>query len=379
MTDQELPVKSDRTSGQKVFIAAISALGVGFATLALIVLGAEVFQWQGFWTHAGQPIATFLAALVALGAAAIALHNGEEQRRTDRHRWQLQREDDASERQADRDRWEAQVSLNREKLERDRADADRAHTREMVKDLRARFSDATNQLSNGSPTVRRSGAYAMAALADDWHNFGSDDERQTIVDVLCSYLTNPNPTFNEVTSDAGSDGPVRETICKIISAHRSSRHSDSWDEVALRADGADLRGLNLNFLNLARMHLWEADLSGASLISADLTKVGLYAAILRDCNLADSCMEEAYLNSAVLHGAHLSCDLTKADLEEADLSDADLAGTSFDGTRLNYADLRTARNLERVFEFKNIKYVGRAKWTQLQRDWLQSTGVKLDN
>jgi hypothetical protein len=337
-------------------------LAAGVAALAGVALCAELFAWRGFWKSAGQPIATFLAALVALSAAAIALYNGEEQRKADRARWQ------------------SQATLDREKFQRDRDDADRAHHREMVKDLRARFSDATNQLAHDSPTIRRSGAYAMAALADDWHNFGNDTERQTVVDVLCSYLTAPNPTFNEKELDPGADGPVRETICKLLSAHRSSDAKDSWVTVTLNADGADLRGLDLNFLNLTGMSLWSANLSGATLISAELSHICLYDSDLTNCDLSGANLRRALLNRSTLRGVRLlSCDLTDADIEETDLAGADLKGVHIERTNLLDADFREAKNLDQAGNFSGVLHsLERPRWNDAQRQWLRHIGAISD-
>ncbi|WP_164912074.1 pentapeptide repeat-containing protein [Mycobacteroides franklinii] len=359
MTDQNKPERS-RSNAQKVLTAAVVGLGIGVTSLATLSVCAELFQWQGFWKSAGQPIATILAALVALAAAAIALYNGEEQRKTDREQWEQQRADEVNDRQSDR------------------ADADRAHKREMVKDLRARFSDATNQLSDASATVRRSGAYAMAALADDWHNFERDDERQIVVDVLCSYLVAPNLTFDAVGQHPGADGLVRETICKIISAHMNPDHQDSWVGIRLTANGADLRRLDLDFVKLTGMSLWSADLSGATLVGADLRHVALYDADLTGCDLSDANLERASLNRALLKGATLfSCDLTRAELECTDLVGVELNNAYMESTNLMEVDFREAKNLEEVELFAPASRRG-AKFSEAQRQWLHSINVEID-
>ncbi|MGB3234107.1 MAG: hypothetical protein WBB57_26185 [Mycobacterium sp.] len=67
------------------------------------------------------------------------------------------------------------------KLETDRHQADRE------REMRSRFTVIAEQLS-GQSTTRLAGAYALAALADDWHRFDNDGERQVCVDLLCGQL-----------------------------------------------------------------------------------------------------------------------------------------------------------------------------------------------
>jgi hypothetical protein len=55
------------------------AVAIGLAALAGLAVSSYIFKWEGFWRGAGQPFATTLAALAAISAAAIALHNGRSQ------------------------------------------------------------------------------------------------------------------------------------------------------------------------------------------------------------------------------------------------------------------------------------------------------------
>lgn len=54
--------------------------------------------------------------------------------------------------------------------------------------LRERYTNTAEQLGSNHLAVRLAGIYALAALADDWAKFGSEDERQICIDLLCAYL-----------------------------------------------------------------------------------------------------------------------------------------------------------------------------------------------
>jgi hypothetical protein len=71
-----------------------------------------------------------------------------------------------------------------------------------VRTLNERFATAAGQLgSDKPPEVRLAGVYAMAGLADDW-----EENRQTCVDVLCSYLRMP------YKPDPGAEAPTRSGL-----------------------------------------------------------------------------------------------------------------------------------------------------------------------
>ncbi|WP_194817892.1 hypothetical protein [Nocardia sp. XZ_19_385] len=104
-------------------------------------------------TSFSQPLATMLAGAGALGAGALAYLNGQRTRALD-----------AAHHQADTDR----------EREWHRDDSHRA--RESA--LRDRYTAVAAQIAHESAAIRQAGVYALTALADDWHSFGEDDERQ---------------------------------------------------------------------------------------------------------------------------------------------------------------------------------------------------------
>jgi uncharacterized protein YjbI with pentapeptide repeats len=131
-----------------------------------------------------------------------------------------------------------------------------------------RFAKASEQLGSEKAAVRLAGVYAMAGLADDWH-----EGRQTCIDVLCAYFRmpyKPPHTLSPKSSDAGEsesetesepsadadavriareEREVRHTLMRIIGAHLRLDEDDakSWcgldfDFTGAVFDGADLEG-----------------------------------------------------------------------------------------------------------------------------------------
>lgn len=64
--------------------------------------------------------------------------------------------------------------------------------------LRDRYAIAAEQLGSAHLAVRLAGIYSLAALADDWADFGNEDERQVCIDLLCAYFRS-QPDENAAT------------------------------------------------------------------------------------------------------------------------------------------------------------------------------------
>ena len=102
-----------------------------------------------------------------------------------------------------------------------------------------RFTAIKTQLSNAQPAVRLAGVHAMAGLTDDW-----EENRQTCVDVLCTYLRLPyDPDPGEEADPAErtayrANREVRHTVIEVINAHLQADASVSW------------RGLNFDFTDV---------------------------------------------------------------------------------------------------------------------------------
>ena len=102
-----------------------------------------------------------------------------------------------------------------------RKQLDRTLAEQRTRTLNERFATAAEQLGCNKPSaVRLAGVYAMAGLADDWH-----ENRQTCVDVLCGYLRMPyDPDPGESATRTKSGLPsgsreVRHTVIRVITAH----------------------------------------------------------------------------------------------------------------------------------------------------------------
>jgi hypothetical protein len=151
----------------------VAGLAIGFAIAHIRALR----EWP--WDILAQPLATLGAGTAAIIAAAIALHNGEKTREQDK-----------------------EIHEAKSRAEQERA-------------LRERFTSIVELLATEDLTKRESGAYAMAALADDWAAFYKDDpelslkEQQVCLNILTRQLRDPiledSPaqlfTFKEIVQD----------------------------------------------------------------------------------------------------------------------------------------------------------------------------------
>jgi hypothetical protein len=125
-----------------------------------------------------------------------------------------------------------------------------AEQREALKLYNERFSSASDQLSSERAANRLAGAYAMAALADDWAY-----NRQMCINVLCAYLRMPydppvelaDDTTDEIRKDHFSrreEQQVRWTILDIIGERLRSdpTHAAAWQGCTFDLGGAVIDG-----------------------------------------------------------------------------------------------------------------------------------------
>lgn len=117
--------------------------------------------------------------------------------------------------------------------------------RDRVKSLRDRFTTAAEQLGHEQPAIRLAGAYALASLADDWHDDDVPRETQVCIDLLCAYLRTPRREplrTGELTPQQAAETEVRSTITSIIAGHLRRRRSDSpakWETYRFDFTGTD--------------------------------------------------------------------------------------------------------------------------------------------
>ncbi|MCP2256633.1 hypothetical protein LX15_000316 [Streptoalloteichus tenebrarius] len=115
--------------------------------------------------------------------------------------------------------------------------------REREKMFNERFGTASAQLGDEKFAVRLAGAYALAALAEDWTK-----QRQTCIDVLCGYIRSP---WQE---DDQREREIRQTILRLL-LERVARHpSRSAPNPDFRPE-FDFRGATFLDLDLSRLQL----------------------------------------------------------------------------------------------------------------------------
>lgn len=224
MPDQSTPSPPARKVpvGKSVGLKAITGTvllylaTVGGVPALMYRLLATERNWGEFWRVAAGPTGTMLAAAGAVLAAYFTLFNGELSRRQDR-----------------------------ESTDRDRRNA-------AERDLRTRFTTAAEQLGDGRFSVRQAGAYAMAAIADDWLALAADEpigsrEAQVCIDVLCATLRGA-PEQPDDNSSEPADQPVREVILHIIALHlrAQSQSEPSWRHMRFDLNGAWLHDVDLS-------------------------------------------------------------------------------------------------------------------------------------
>ncbi len=272
-----------------------------------------------------------------------------------------------------------------------------SHRLEEASALRNRYTTCAEQLGHDTATIRLAGVYALASLADDWHTFGNDDERQMCIDLLCAYLrsdrvssakhsTAPAPraalrpriagrralslASNSARSPQvdGQEQEVRRTIVSVIRDHTLlSRKEKTWAGCQFNLNSADLSGLtligvdfshadltnaNLTDTRLDCANLSGAELAGANLTNADLTDADLTRANAEDADFTGAGLSSANFTGARLVGANLSGarfisgQLSHANLSTADMTDARLMAVNLVGAILSYANLTHAKLMD---------------------------------
>lgn len=298
---------------------------VAIGTFAVVVAGGALFLWfawllsrqpsswaawlthvdgQG-WFDAAKTTAAILA-IVGVGGAALVAYR---------------RQDTAEQTHS--------LEIGRHNRENERHQDDRE------RELRSRFTTIAEQLS-GKSAVRLAGAYGLAALADDWHRFGNDNERQVCVSLLCAQLRRQPSTEDDPDEDE-----FRKTVIAIIAQHRpeaSTQVDESdWRSCELDLSGADLTNASgLWKRNFTRVILNEAKLKGAFFAISSLAGAQLRSADLREAYLSGADLRRADLSHArLIHAKMINTNLTNAVLAHADLAGADLRGANLTGASLD--------------------------------------------
>ena len=212
-----------------------------------------------------------------------------------------------------------------------------SHEVGIERDLRSRYVTCAEQLGSDSVAVRLAAVYALAALADDWHNRGNNDDRRVCINVLKAYLRvrrppaaprrrpfMPPPESDADPLDLG-ESEVRQTIISIIAQRSHYRPEEPrwWPPEDCQLSDADLSHLtiaaNLSGMDLSRAVLMETDLRSATLVGVNLSGAFLFRTDLQNMDLSGVNLRDADLWRADLSGTDLqnAADLTGAKFEHA--------------------------------------------------------------
>ncbi|MEN4479246.1 pentapeptide repeat-containing protein [Mycolicibacterium cosmeticum] len=381
---------------------------VTFGTVIVTAVGISLFLWLA-WLLARQPLplrgdsgwwdwlghvdgaelfdaarttATVLAIVGVGGAALVAYRRQDTAERA--HAVAIEGQQIANAQHIlDSQKYELDRSRHELEVERRKDDRER--------ELRARFTTIAEQLGAENFAVRHAGAYGLAALADDWHQFGNDVERQVCVDLICAQLRSPREHL-ELPDDgrtiySDSDTEVRKTLVALIRTHRSRAdptNKNGWHDCSIDLTGAELAQFDLSNLYLAKVNLDGTDLRQTDLSGSDLANSSLRQANLENTDLSNTDLTNASLGgagirkelvdtegsfwmgsdftNAQMHHADLTsarlpyARFDKASLVEAQFINANLVGCSFNGANLHRSNFRSANATEA--DFTDAEIVG---------------------
>ncbi|MDI5979573.1 pentapeptide repeat-containing protein [Amycolatopsis magusensis] len=146
------------------------------------------------------------------------------------------------------------VEEGRQEIERQRHDLEsRRAERDLERVADERFAKAVELLGDDADQVRVGALHALAGLARNRPSY-----RQTVLDVLCSYLR--RPFVSEETPEAAREGVVRKTAQRLIAdllPAREDREAATYDLdlTAASLDHFDLSGRRIGELTLREAEL----------------------------------------------------------------------------------------------------------------------------
>lgn len=320
-----------------VLVAAGGGIGYLVGRSVAVPMSSE------FWDLAAQPLATTAAGAGAITAGYLALHNGAKTRALDaRHH------SDTMERTRD-------------------------------SDLRDRYTTAAKQLGDENSAIREAGAYAIAALAEDWLRYGdvleqpalAHSQARACINLLCSYLRANRralPGWEEdsetVNGFEREEASVRDSIIGVIRENSGRWMSIQMEWIRLGRIPSNTRIK----LDLSGARLRKADLTGSmlglsNLEKTDLEEANLTAANLTRSNLTGAKLSSARLNLAVLKVMNLTqTDFREADLTQAVLVDANLDRTDFRGAQLDSTNLSESWSTHTTVLDDSTMYSERTVW-----------------
>lgn len=242
-------------------------------------------------------------------------------------------------------------------------------------DGKSRYTEAMKQLGDDSSTVRLGGIHALERLAQNSVHY-----RQTILDVLWSYLRTESPLQTKLGADRA--GMKSDAAAAAVTAGQITQLSPPTKLTIL--SGVNLTGAMLSGAVLDGGDLTDADLTDAHLIKAsfdgaNLDGASFIAATVNDASFTDADLTGANFTAATLAGASfMGADLTGVSFSGADLTgtyflDANLTGANFTGARLTGAKF-TRANLSGTY---SVEMTGRTPIkTPVTRKYLKHKGAK---
>jgi uncharacterized protein YjbI with pentapeptide repeats len=336
-----VPPPTPESRGRRIGFSAGAALATTSIGL-FIVSGFALFSGD---SGVAQPVATVLGGAGVLGAGVLTFRSA--------HNTRISAERTAADSLAHAETElehartvAADESARHEKQLAEQAKtAERTHQREVVRDLRSRYTTCAEQLAHDSAAIRLAGVYALASLADDWQQQNERDEKQVAIDLLRAYLRTPNihtPALIAAKLPDTGELEVRKTILLTLQKRSSAEASDpkSWNGFDCTITNADVSNMSLSTLDLSGADLSFSNLSRAKLTAANLSRANLAGANLAGANLAGADLSFSKLADANLEGAKLQgAKLAEANLPGADLSFSNLTDATLSGARLSEADL----------------------------------------
>lgn len=214
MSDEKISkVKFPR--GWKLWAPAVLFVLAGGLALVFVpeqllshwVPSSSVAEQRTMLAAAGQIVLFSLGGVIAVIGVGLSMA---------RHGQSLLDAEDQREREAERRaEFFAQLTLERDRDNVRQTEVEDQRRTEAERDLRARFIAAVELLSADAPVKRTAGLYALAALGDDWLTFGSVNELQVCIDVMCGYLRAAVPEDEQTSAEAS----VRTTGFALIHDH----------------------------------------------------------------------------------------------------------------------------------------------------------------
>jgi uncharacterized protein YjbI with pentapeptide repeats len=213
-----------------------------------------------------------------------------------------------------------------------------------------RYSDCVEQLGRDILTVRLGAIYALERLLRD-----SDEDRPTIIDVLCAFLRQPSVlSQDKARQDIDAQGKPNSAFDAAVQGGKPIAPTDvqaaitvvtrSGEDAILDLQRAPLTGISCPGVSLRKAKLEEADLIHSRLAGANLQGANMWGAKLDHVGLDSANLEGAYLaRSRMWHASFGNANLKGALLTFVDARNALFLGADLEGSSFRESDLRGAR------------------------------------